>query len=49
VPGAYRTFSAGCSWNPDFKVPKVIHFVKELPKDPTGKVERLRLTDLFSK
>lgn len=33
----------------DFKVPKVIHFVKELPRDPTGKVERLRLTDLFSK
>jgi acyl-CoA synthetase (AMP-forming)/AMP-acid ligase II len=33
----------------DFKVPKVIHFVKELPKDSTGKVERLRLTDLFSK
>jgi acyl-CoA synthetase (AMP-forming)/AMP-acid ligase II len=33
----------------DFKVPKVIHFVMELPKDPTGKVEHLRLTDLFSK
>ena len=33
----------------DFKVPKVIHFVKELPKDSTGKVERLRLTDVFSK
>jgi oxalate---CoA ligase len=33
----------------DFKVPKVIHFVNELPRDPTGKVERLRLTDLFSK
>ena len=33
----------------DFKVPKVIHFVKELPKDSTGKVERFRLTDLFSK
>jgi acyl-CoA synthetase (AMP-forming)/AMP-acid ligase II len=33
----------------DFKVPQVIHFVKELPKDSTGKVERLRLTELFSK
>jgi oxalate---CoA ligase len=33
----------------DFKVPKVIHFVKELPKDATGKVERFRLTALFSK
>src|SRR5262249_42900410 len=33
----------------DVKVPKVIHFVKELPKDATGKVERLRLTALFSK
>jgi acyl-CoA synthetase (AMP-forming)/AMP-acid ligase II len=33
----------------DFKVPKVIHIVKALPKDSTGKVERLRLTDLVSK
>jgi acyl-CoA synthetase (AMP-forming)/AMP-acid ligase II len=33
----------------DFKVPKVIHFVKELPRDATGKVERRRLTELFSK
>jgi acyl-coenzyme A synthetase/AMP-(fatty) acid ligase len=33
----------------DFKGPKVIHFVKALPKDSTGKVERLRLTDLVSK
>jgi AMP-binding enzyme C-terminal domain len=33
----------------DFKVPKVTHFVKELPKDSTGKVQRLRLTDLVSK
>jgi oxalate---CoA ligase len=33
----------------DFKVPKVVHVVKELPKDATGKVERFRLTDLFSK
>ena len=33
----------------DFKVPKVIHFVKELPKDSTGKVERRHLTELFSK
>jgi acyl-coenzyme A synthetase/AMP-(fatty) acid ligase len=33
----------------DFEVPKVIHIVKELPKDSTGKVERHRLTDVFSK
>jgi acyl-CoA synthetase (AMP-forming)/AMP-acid ligase II len=33
----------------DFKIPKVIHFVKELPKDSTGKVERRRLTEMFSK
>jgi oxalate---CoA ligase len=32
----------------DFKVPKVIHFVKELPRDSTGKVERFRLTRLLS-
>jgi len=32
----------------DFEIPKVIHFVKELPKDATGKVERLHLTALFS-
>jgi acyl-CoA synthetase (AMP-forming)/AMP-acid ligase II len=32
----------------DFKVPKVIHFVKEPPKDSTGKVELLHLTELFS-
>jgi acyl-coenzyme A synthetase/AMP-(fatty) acid ligase len=33
----------------DYKVPKVIHFVKELPRDAAGKVERRRLTELFSK
>ena len=33
----------------DFKVPKVIYVIKELPKDATGKVERFRLRDLFSK
>jgi acyl-CoA synthetase (AMP-forming)/AMP-acid ligase II len=33
----------------DFEVPKVIHVLKELPKDSTGKVERRRLTDVFSK
>ena len=32
----------------DFEIPKVIHFVKELPKDVTGKVERPHLTALFS-
>jgi acyl-CoA synthetase (AMP-forming)/AMP-acid ligase II len=33
----------------DFEIPKVIHVVKELPKDSTGKVERRRLTELFAK
>ena len=32
----------------DFEIPKVSHFVKELPKDATGKVERRGLTALFS-
>jgi acyl-CoA synthetase (AMP-forming)/AMP-acid ligase II len=32
----------------DFKVPKIIHFVKELPKGPTGKVQRRFLKDFFS-
>lgn len=31
----------------DFKVPKVIHLVKELPKGPTGKVQRRHLTSVF--
>jgi len=31
----------------DFKIPKVIHFVKELPKGPTGKVQRRFLNDYF--
>jgi oxalate---CoA ligase len=33
----------------DFKVPRAIHFVKELPRDSTGKVQRSRLKDMFSK
>jgi oxalate---CoA ligase len=32
----------------EFEIPKVIHFVKELPKDATGKVARLRLAKVFS-
>jgi acyl-CoA synthetase (AMP-forming)/AMP-acid ligase II len=31
----------------DFKVPKVIHVVKELPKGPTGKVQRRFLAGHF--
>lgn len=31
----------------DFKVPKVIHVVKELPKGPTGKVQRRHLAGAF--
>jgi acyl-CoA synthetase (AMP-forming)/AMP-acid ligase II len=31
----------------DFKIPKVVHFVKELPKGPTGKVQRRFLNDFF--
>ena len=33
----------------DFKVPKVIYLVTELPKDSTGKVQRFRLKQLLSK
>jgi acyl-coenzyme A synthetase/AMP-(fatty) acid ligase len=33
----------------DFKVPKVIYVVKELPRDSRGKVERFHLKELFSK
>jgi acyl-coenzyme A synthetase/AMP-(fatty) acid ligase len=33
----------------DFKVPRAIHFVKELPKDSTGKVDYRHLRDMFSK
>jgi acyl-CoA synthetase (AMP-forming)/AMP-acid ligase II len=33
----------------DFKVPRVIHFVKELPRASTGKVDYRRLRDMFSK
>jgi acyl-CoA synthetase (AMP-forming)/AMP-acid ligase II len=32
----------------DFKVPKVIHIVKELPKGPTGKVQRRFLASTFA-
>jgi oxalate---CoA ligase len=32
----------------DFKVPKVIHIVKELPKGPTGKVQRRHLAAAFA-
>lgn len=32
----------------DFKVPKVIHVVKELPKGPTGKVQRRNMAAAFS-
>jgi acyl-coenzyme A synthetase/AMP-(fatty) acid ligase len=32
----------------DFEVPRVIHFVTELPTDATGKVERHRVRALFS-
>ena len=32
----------------DFKVPKVIHIVNQLPKDSTGKVERFHLKELLS-
>jgi acyl-CoA synthetase (AMP-forming)/AMP-acid ligase II len=31
----------------DFKIPKVIYFVRELPKGPTGKVQRRFLKDFF--
>jgi acyl-CoA synthetase (AMP-forming)/AMP-acid ligase II len=31
----------------DFKIPKVIHLVKELPKGPTGKVQRRHLAPFF--
>jgi acyl-coenzyme A synthetase/AMP-(fatty) acid ligase len=31
----------------DFKVPKVIHVVKELPKGPTGKVQRRFMAGIF--
>jgi acyl-CoA synthetase (AMP-forming)/AMP-acid ligase II len=31
----------------DFKVPKVLHLVKELPKGPTGKVQRRHLAGFF--
>jgi acyl-CoA synthetase (AMP-forming)/AMP-acid ligase II len=33
----------------DFKVPKVIHLVKELPKGPTGKVQRRFVAAAFLK
>ena len=33
----------------DFKVPKVVHLVKELPKGPTGKVQRRFMAAAFAK
>ena len=33
----------------DFKLPRVIHLVKELPKGPTGKVQRRHLAAFFCK
>jgi acyl-CoA synthetase (AMP-forming)/AMP-acid ligase II len=36
-----------CGRLADFKVPKVVHFVKELPKGPTGKVQRRHLAAHF--
>ena len=33
----------------EFKVPKVMHLVKELPKGPTGKVQRRHLAEFFVK
>jgi acyl-coenzyme A synthetase/AMP-(fatty) acid ligase len=33
----------------DFKIPKVIHLVQELPKGPTGKVQRRHLGTHFGK
>lgn len=30
-----------------FKTPDVIHFMKELPKGPSGKIQRLKLADLI--
>jgi acyl-CoA synthetase (AMP-forming)/AMP-acid ligase II len=32
----------------DFKIPKVIHLVNELPKGPTGKVQRRHLAGFFA-
>jgi sulfoacetate-CoA ligase len=31
-----------------YKTPKAIHFLKELPRGPSGKVQRLRLVELMS-
>ena len=31
----------------DFKIPRVVHIVKELPKGPTGKVQRRLLAEFF--
>ena len=33
----------------DFEIPKVIHFVDELPRNAMHKLDRRRLTELFSK
>ena len=32
----------------DFKVPRVIHVMDEIPRGPTGKIQRRTLTELFS-
>lgn len=38
-----------CEKLADFKVPKVVHLVKELPKGPTGKVQRRFVAAAFNK
>jgi acyl-CoA synthetase (AMP-forming)/AMP-acid ligase II len=46
TPEDLRSFCA--SRLADFKVPKVFHIVKELPKGPTGKVQRRHLASVFA-
>ncbi|MDE2801810.1 MAG: AMP-dependent synthetase, partial [Chloroflexota bacterium] len=33
----------------DYKVPRVIHVMDEIPRGPTGKIQRRFLTEMFSK
>ena len=33
----------------DYKVPRVIHVMQEIPRGPTGKIQRRFLTEMFSK
>lgn len=33
----------------DFKVPRTIHVMEEIPRGPTGKIQRRTLTELYSK